>query len=214
MSRAKAKKAALKAETEMINRKRSQISECEKLEDPLSLVPMFKKFNKNGISAEVVSLCKCPEEFEEWAFKLIETNMKAIYEDTWGWNPDSKEAELLDESARFLFAFTNEQPIGFIHYRFEFDNYETSAFIYDIQIEEAFRGKGLGKFLLQAVEFIALKLKLECVMTNVFKNNVQGRGFFKHMHYVVHKTSPAIMDPENEHEYDHEILFKSLTKKQ
>ena len=47
MSRAKAKKAAIKAETEMINRKRNQIAECEKIEDALSLVPMFKKFNKN-----------------------------------------------------------------------------------------------------------------------------------------------------------------------
>ncbi|OHT08978.1 N-alpha-acetyltransferase 40 [Tritrichomonas foetus] len=213
-ARVKAKKAAIRAETELINQKRAQIAECEKLEDPLSLVPMFKKFNKNGLNVDVSALNKCPEEFEEWAFQLIEKNMKAIYEETWGWNPDSKEAELLDESARFLFAYNSEnQPVGFVHYRFEFDNLETKSFIYDIQLEEEFQGKGLGKFLLQAVEFITLKLKLDCVMTTLFKENVKGRGFFKHMHYQVHKTSPALMDPENEHEYDHEILYKPLVKK-
>lgn len=212
-SRGKDKKLARKLETEMINRKRAQIKECESLEDPLSLVPIFQTFNKNGVEAKLISFTKIPEEFENWAFSLIETNMKQIYEDTWGWKPEAKEAELFDESSRFLIAFTNEAPVGFVNYRFEFDNKETSAFIYDIQIEKQYQTKGLGKFILQAVEFIALKLKLDCIMTTVFKENVQGRGFFKHMHYLVHNSSPAIMDPENEHEYDHEILFKSLVKK-
>ena len=213
-SRAKAKKAAIKAETELINRKRAQISDAQKIEDLLSLVPMFKKFNKNGLEADVASLQHCPDEVEEWAFQLIEKNMKDIYDAAWGWNPDSKEAELLDENARFLFAYSKDNlPIGFVHFRFELDNLEASTFIYDIQLEEQFRGKGLGKFLLQAVEFITLKLKFDYVMTTVFKENVKGRGFFKHMHYQVHKTSPAFMDPENEHEYDHEILYKPLVKK-
>lgn len=208
----KARKEERKRETEMLNRKRGQIKESEAIEDLLTLIPIFKEFNKNGIEAEIVSFNKMPDEIIDWALKLVEKNMKKIYEDTWGWNADTKEGELIHESARFLIAFAGGKPIGFIHFRFELENGETSSFIYDIQIEEGFVRKGLGRFLLQAVEFITLKLKLDSVMVSVFKENVAGRAFFHSMKYIQHKTSPVVSDPENAHEYDNEILFKPLVK--
>ena len=214
-TKAKAKRAEIRRQTELINQKRKQIEECNALEDALELVPMFKKFDRNGVKATLVAASRCPEEFEECAFKLIEHNMKQIYENSWGWKPEAKEAELFDESARFIFAFVEEkpQPVGFVHYRFELEKSETSAFIYDIHLEEAYRSKGLGKWMLQAVEFIALKMKLDCVMVTLLKENTVARGFFRHMKYNHHPTSPAVFDPENDMEYDHEILFKSLVKK-
>ncbi|KAH0792511.1 N-alpha-acetyltransferase 40 [Histomonas meleagridis] len=212
-TKAKARKEERKKETEMLNRKRQLIKDCEQIEDLLTLVPMFKEFNKNGINAEIAAFNKFPEGILEWALKLIETNMKTIYENTWGWNPDSKEGELIHESARFLIAFSNKEPIGFIHFRFELENGEASSFIYDIQIEPKYFRKGLGRFLLQAVELITLKQKLDSVMLSIFKENVVGRAFFNSMKYVQHKTSPTVYDPENAHEYDHEILYKSLVKK-
>ena len=214
-SKGKAKRAEIRRQSELLNQKRKQIQDCEEIEDALELVPMFKKFDRNGLKATLVAVKQCPEEFEACAFELIEHNMKQIYENTWGWKPEAKEAELLDESARFIFAFVEEkpEPVGFIHYRFELDRAETSAFIYDIQLEEAYRGKGLGKWLLQSVEFIALKLKLDCVIVTLFKENTIARGFFRHMKYVHHSSSPAVADPENDMDYDHEVLFKSLVKK-
>jgi GNAT superfamily N-acetyltransferase len=214
-TRAKAKKKERQQETNLLNAKRALMNECEQIEDPLALVPMFKSFNKNGISATLVSANKCPEEFEEALFNMIEKHMKGIYENTWGWNPDNKLAELFHDSARFILAFveSSPQPIGFVHYRFELDRAEASAYIGDIHVDEAYQGKGLGKFMLQSVEFIALKLKLDAVRVNLFKINDKGRGFFRRMKYIHHSESPAIVDPENDHEYDHEVLFKSLVKK-
>ena len=75
-TKAKAKRAEIRRQTELINQKRKQIEECNALEDALELVPMFKKFDRNGVKATLVAASRCPEEFEECAFKLIEHNMK------------------------------------------------------------------------------------------------------------------------------------------
>ena len=191
------------------------MKKCSEIEDALDLVPMFKKFNRNGLQVTLVASNRCPEEFEECCFDMVEKNMKTIYENSWGWKPEVKEQELYDEDARFIFAFVEDKPlpIGFLHYRFEMDYLETSALICDFHIEEEYRGKGLGKWMLQAIEFVALKLKLDAIIVQLFKENVQARQFFRHLKYTHHKTSPVVFDPENDHEYDHEILFKSLVKK-
>jgi GNAT superfamily N-acetyltransferase len=214
-SRAKAKKAERLQETNLLNAKRALIEECEGIEDPLEMFPSFKSFNRNGISVTLAAAKQCPEEFEDALLTLVEKNMKVIYENTWGWEPDKKAGELRDPSARFILAFVEETPlpIGFIHYRFELEKTEASAFIYEIHLEAEYCGKGLGRFMLQCLEFIALRLKLDAVIVTLFKLNEQARGFFRHMKYVQHSGSPVIADRENEHEYDHEVLFKSLVKK-
>jgi GNAT superfamily N-acetyltransferase len=214
-TRAKAKKEQIRQETELLNQKRAQMAECEAIEDVLAQAPVFKSFKGRELRATLVAARKCPEEFLDSAFQLVETHMKRIYEDTWGWKPEAKEAELCAEAARFIFAFVEEQPypIAFIHYRFELAKTELSAVIYDVHVGETFQRKGLGKFMLQALEIVSLKLKLDSVEVTLFKANGAGRQFFRKMKYALHPMSPALVDPESEHEYDHEIMFKSLVKK-
>jgi ribosomal protein S18 acetylase RimI-like enzyme len=214
-SRAKLKKEQIRQETELLNKKRIQVQECEAMVDLLTLAPIFKTFNGKAFAANLVSVAKLPDEFEEWAFRIVETHMKDIYEDTWGWKPEAKEAELVEESARFLFAFVQEHPfpIGFIHFRFELTHSELSTVIWDIHVSEAYQRKGLGRFLLQAVEIISLKLKVDSLQVTLLKPNQAGRAFFRKMKYVQHATSPIVFDPENDPDYNHEILWKSLLKK-
>jgi GNAT superfamily N-acetyltransferase len=214
-TRAKTKKEQIRQETELLNRKRAQMAACESIEDVLSEAPFFKSFKGRDLRATLVAARKCPEEFLDSAFQLVETHMKAIYEDTWGWKPEAKEAELSAEAARFIFAFVEEQPypIAFIHYQFELTKAELSSVVYDIHVGEAFQRKGLGKFMLQALEIVSLRLKLDSVQVTLFKANAAGRQFFRKMKYTLHSMSPALVDPESEHEYNHEILFKSLVKK-
>jgi GNAT superfamily N-acetyltransferase len=169
-TRAKQKKAQLRQETETLNKKRQQIAECEALEDAMTIVPMFKKFDRNGIRATLLAMQKCPEELEEFTFNLIETHMKTLYEETWGWEPDEKAAELYEPPARFIFAVPDvdpPEPFGFIHYRFEMDRTETALYINDIHVRDDVMGRGLGRVLLQAVEFLALKLRLDAVIVTV-----------------------------------------------
>jgi GNAT superfamily N-acetyltransferase len=214
-SRAKAKKEQIRQETELLNRKRLQLQECEAIEDLLTRAPFFKKFNGKAFSANLISVKKLPAEFEQWAFRTIETHMKDIYEETWGWKPEIKEAELVEESARFLFAFVEGQPypVGFIHFRFELARSELSTVIWDLHVEETYQRKGLGKFLLQAVEIVSLDLKVDSLQVTLLKPNQAARSFFRKMKYIQHETSPVIIDPENDPDYNHEILFKSLLKK-
>jgi ribosomal protein S18 acetylase RimI-like enzyme len=141
--------------------------------------------------------------------------MRTIYEDTWGWNPDAKRAELQDQSARFLFAFVDDHPypVGFVHFRFELTHADLSTVIWDLHVGDQYQQQGLGKYLLQAVEIISLKLKADAVQVTLLKPNQDARVFFRKMRYVQHESSPVVCDPENDPEYDHEILFKSLVKK-
>jgi GNAT superfamily N-acetyltransferase len=215
-TRAKQKKAQLRQETETLNKKRAQLEECKAIEDAMTIVPMFKKFDRNGIKSTFLSMKKCPEELEEFTFNVIENHLKTLYEETWGWEGDEKAAELYDSSARFLFAVPDvdpPEPFGFVHYRFELDRTETALYIYDIHVRDDVMGKGLGKALLQTLEFLALKLRLDAVIVTILKANTQGMGFFGHMKYVQHASSPSVQDPESAHEYHQEVLYKSLVKK-
>ena len=178
----------------------------------LTLIPSFRHFNRNGHEAELKSYKEIPDAHEPWALQLIEDHMKDIYEASGGWDEEAKEGELYDSTSRFIFAFTQDKPIGFIMFNFDIDGTETSAFILDVHVDQAFRHKGLGRFLVQCVEFIALKSKLDAVLLSLYKENIQGRKFFRAMRYTPHKSSPINTDREAEYEYEYEVLFKPLLK--
>lgn len=57
------------------------VDKANKLSDPLEPFPVFRKFNKNGIEAElyikrVGEICDVTK---EWVFNLTKQNMKAKY---------------------------------------------------------------------------------------------------------------------------------------
>jgi len=211
-SKAKVKRDRIREETQRLNAKRSSLNESCAIENLIELVPIFRQFNKGELKAQIRSFNKIPEEYEDWAFSLVKGNMKKLYEDAFGWNEEAKEADFYHENSRFLIAFYDEHPIGFIHFRFELEGGESSLFIYDFHVEHELQRKGLGKFLVQAVEFMGLKLKFDSIMVSLLKDNVVARAFFRKLQYVQHPTSPIMADPENDHEYHHEILFKQLKK--
>ncbi|KAK8896329.1 N-alpha-acetyltransferase 40 [Tritrichomonas musculus] len=215
MTKAQLRKQKIKEETEMYNAKKKLISDAEAIEDLLADIPMFKNFEKNGLKCTVKSYNSCPEEFKEWVYELTARHMQQYYENSWGWSEKNKKSELFEEHTRYLIATQVEtnRPIGFIHIRFEMEYKETTCYVYELQIEDEFQRRGLGRFLMQAAEFIALKRKMESVMLTVFVDNVGSRAFYKKMNYKLHPSTPVIADRENSAEYSHEILFKPLVKK-
>jgi len=48
-----------------------------------------------------------------------------------------------------------------------------------LQVEQAYRGKGLGKTIMQIVELLTWRLDLDKVILTVFKDNVEGRRLYK-----------------------------------
>ena len=212
MSKGKLKKEKIRQQTEKLNLKRTMLENCEAINDVFVALPSFKHFNKNGFQAELCSYIKMPNNFSEWTFHIMEKNMKSVYEETWGWNEEHKRADLLDPKSRFIYAISDGKPIAFIHYRFELVQDELSAFILSLQVEDQYQRKGLGRFLVQVIEFTALKQKIDSVMVTVFKINKPGHSFFHKMQYVPHHSSPINTDPDNEEDYDQEILYKSLVR--
>ena len=208
----KAKMEASKQQTLELNAKRKLINDTREIPDFISLVPFLSKFNKDDIKATAKSYNKMPEEYIDWAFSLVRKDMKAFYDNSWGWDDEIKAGEFFHEDSRFIIAFYKEHPIGFIHFRMELDEGELSLFIYEMHIEEELQRHGLGKWLLQIVEFIGLKLGYDCTMVSCFKENTAARNFFRKMNYQIHRQSPSIADPENEFNYHHELLYKPLKK--
>ena len=208
-----AKKAAEKAKTELFNQMRRDVSAALENPDLLSLIPMFKTFNKNGIEGTAEYYQKLSPEMLKWALELTDKNMHDYYERTWGWNENKKINELKDREARFIVLKTGETPIGFIHIRFEFEDNLSHVYIYELQIDPKYQRHGLGKFLLQAAELIAMKTGMYCTMLTVLKVNEPAMKFYLKNNYKLDPISPGRADPEYADEYFHEILYKDVKKR-
>jgi GNAT superfamily N-acetyltransferase len=212
-SRARARREKLKEETARVNGKLQLIADAEAIPDLLTEIPMFRQFNRNGLSCTITFHTSCPAEYRDWVFEITERNMKGYYEGSWGWSDKNKRRELFEEHSRYLIACIENRPIGFVHIRFEMEHSAVILYVYELQIEDEFQKKGLGRFLMQAAEFIALKRKMEGVLLTVFKANVGARQFYHKMKYQIHSTSPTIADADDKVESTYEILFKPLVKK-
>ena len=208
----KAKRELIKEQTKILNAKRQLLESTRSVDNLMTLVPFLAKFSKEELKATAKSYNKAPEEYVDWAFGLVTKNMQTFYENAWGWDAEVKESEFYHEDSRFIIAFYKEHPIGFIHFRMELDEGESSLFIYDVHVEEELQRHGLGKWLVQIVEFIGLKLGYDSILVSCLKENTAGRKFFRKMNYALHRQSPAIADPENEFNYHHELLCKMLKK--
>ena len=210
-TKAQLKRQKIKEETELLNAKRRSLKAAVTTVDLMGLVPIFRDFK--GLKLKLESFNEIPHEYESWALGLIEGTMKQAYESAWGWDAAGKHQELVDLNSRYIFAFDGKDPVGFLNFRFELENREVYALIVDIQVEAKYQRQGLGKFMTQCVEFIAMKLGMDSVLVQLLKGNEAGRKFFRKMNYIVHPSSPAIADPDNEMEYDHELLYKKLGRK-
>jgi hypothetical protein len=82
---------------------------------------------------------------------LLSTNMKKLYEESeWGWKEKNKTDEMMDESAWYLVAREAESgsPVAFSHFRYDMDYDDEVLYVYEIQLEQGVRRKGLGRFMM------------------------------------------------------------------
>ncbi|KAK2168379.1 hypothetical protein LSH36_17g06030 [Paralvinella palmiformis] len=125
---------------------------------------------------------------------------------------------MADERAWYLIARDEtDKPVAFVHFRFDVDFDFEVLYCYEIQLIQAVRRKGLGKFLMQILELLAHKAQMKKVMCTVFNNNYASRAFFmEKLRYEVDETSPeetmveALYDEEG---YTYQILCKKTTQK-
>ncbi|XP_014786549.1 N-alpha-acetyltransferase 40 isoform X3 [Octopus bimaculoides] len=171
-----------------ISRLKASIAKVEaanKLEDPLSMLMPFKKFERNGYEAS-----------------------------DWGWSDREKKTEMTEDKAWYLIArdLDSKKPVACVHFRFDLECDDEVLYCYEIQIMPEARRKGLGKFLMQILELLAHKTDMKKVMLTIFKHNPVGRDFFVNkLKYSVDEISPQT--PLFEEEYCYEILSKIMPEK-
>lgn len=184
-------------------------------------VPLKISFLKSPLPSELLSAC----------MNLFETNMGALYKTSqWGLNLKEKREELTHEGARFLIVTiddtenstnglkTEDSLVAFTHFRFEVndDDHPTEEVLYlwEIQVQDAYRRYGLGKRLMTIMEVIGMQLKMKKVMLTVFKNNQAAMDFYcKKLKYGIDDSSPSnCTSSPNEEAADYEIMSKCVNK--
>ena len=151
------------------------------------------------------------EEDKTWMFDLVRDNMKEMYIDArWGWDDGEKKRELLDEAARYIIARDGSgTPVAFAHYRLMVEGYHEVLYVYELQLVEGARRKGLGKRFMQLLELVALRETMKWVMLTVFTGNEAGMAFYTDkMKYVIDEISPSRNDVARE--YTYEIMSKCM----
>ena len=156
------------------------------------------------------------ENVRDWMYALTETNMREMYEQTWGWNSLEKRRELSDQNAKFVLVFTREmkrgeegkeakvalnttdededeeKPVAFAHYRFEVDDDDVaSVYIYELQVEQTMKRSGLGRVLMRACEKIGCALGLKHAALTVLKTNQAARSFYAKIGYEETDHAPV-----------------------
>lgn len=64
-------------------------------------------------------------------------------------------------------------------------------FSYELQIEKEYQRKGLGRFMINAMERIAKFYEMEKLILTVLSNNTNAIDFFKSMGFIADDTSPS-----------------------
>lgn len=170
------------------------VKRANRLADPLAELPSLKVYNKNGLNLELQ--CKKVRDLDsatvDVLFSLLKKNMEKLYQTSdWGWDDKKKLSQMTEPAAWYLIARDESKtPVAFSHFRFDMDYGVDVLYLYELQLEESVRRKGLGKFMSEAIEFIAFKNNLKKVVLTCFKHNPEAMEFYKSMNFTVDCTSP------------------------
>ncbi|XP_025906712.1 N-alpha-acetyltransferase 40 [Nothoprocta perdicaria] len=174
----------------------AKVDAANKLEDPLEAFPVFKRYDRNGLSVSIECTrgSRLDRATVDWAFELTKANMQTLYEQSeWGWKDREKREELTDDRAWYLLARDAAAgPVAFSHFRFDVECGDEVLYCYEVQLESRVRRKGLGKFLLQILQLVANSTQMKKVMLTVFKHNHGAYHFFRDaLQFDVDDSSPG-----------------------
>lgn len=189
------------------------VKKASKMKDPvvsLNCLPALQ--NRKTLDGETISFemhwaTHLDDEKNKWIFDLFEDNMRSMYSKSqWGWDPESKKAELEATTARYIIARNSKgEKVGYTHYRFDVDFDFPVVYCYEIQVVESYQKKGIGTLLIHTLETLAKKTAMQKVMATVFAYNEKSLGFF---HKNGFSTDASCPDPE--HGLDYLILSKVI----
>eukprot|EP00698_Gefionella_okellyi_P025773 TRINITY_DN9548_c0_g1_i1.p1 TRINITY_DN9548_c0_g1~~TRINITY_DN9548_c0_g1_i1.p1 ORF type:complete len:248 (+),score=63.47 TRINITY_DN9548_c0_g1_i1:340-1083(+) len=218
VSKAKEKKLQRQQELAKIQAAKEACKKANEVPDPLALFTPFTTFDRKGLKCRLVSYTgtTLPVLLFDWAYGLLQRNMKDFYERAWGWKDDVKTEEFKNPNARFIIALDDaDKPLAFSSYRFDLERQTEVLYVYEIQLEPEAQRKSLGKHMMQVMELIARKLQMKWIMCTVFKENADAFKFYVSLKYTIDEESPSRVDPDSldadeSDTYSYEIMSKKL----
>mmetsp|Transcript_6133 Transcript_6133/g.25950 ORF Transcript_6133/g.25950 Transcript_6133/m.25950 type:complete len:165 (-) Transcript_6133:2230-2724(-) len=130
------------------------------------------------VGCRVYSRRELDEKTLSWGFSMVELNVKEFYGDFW--SPREKQRELNSKQAQFIFHEDDRgSRDGFASFRFCVEDGEAVLYIYELQVDEKVRGKGIGKHMLKLLEEVAAHMKMSKVMLTVHKSNERAITFYR-----------------------------------
>jgi len=214
-SKAKDKKAEKKALERLAYEKKNALVANVKLansvEDPLANLPKpFSVYNKNGLdlTLETVRAPDVDEKDLAWAFDTTKTTMKPLFDEAYKnnpmmdpdftWKEQEKNTKMREELAWYLIARTSEgTAVAFSHFRFDINNDDEVLFCHELQVEQAFRRKGLGRFMVNVLAMLMIKADMLKMMCTIFKKEKPMVEFFRNaLKFEMDRTSYADTVPE------------------
>jgi len=209
------KKAERKAMAAKRNTRVANVKLANSAEDPLAVLPKpFSVYNKNGLDLKLETT-RAPEVDEKtlvWAFNMVESSMKPLYDashsdDPDGWNGKEKKIEMREVENWYLIARNPEgTAVAFATFRYDMEYDDEVIYCYEIQVEKSFRRKGLGRFMMKLLEMLAIKADMLKLMVTIFKNDKPQVDFFKTA--LKFSKDETNLGDTSEEQFEYEILCR------
>uniref|UniRef100_A0A3B0MS73 N-alpha-acetyltransferase 40 n=1 Tax=Theileria annulata TaxID=5874 RepID=A0A3B0MS73_THEAN len=148
----------------------------------------FKLFKGNSIPTEL---------FNEF-FALTRSNMKHLYNISkfnGGWNDRRKSSEIKYHKTHIIALFSKDSLIGFTSYRFivmrENQDPAPVLYVYELQIKDSYRSRGLGRFFISLLELVARSARCKKLMCTVLTANDRALSFYSEKcRFVADESDP------------------------
>ncbi|XP_038894904.1 N-alpha-acetyltransferase 40 isoform X2 [Benincasa hispida] len=207
--------------------------------DHLSPFPSFRHFNCGGLSLYLQSGHgdKLSYSVKKYIQNLLKINMEGPYGSQWPMEEKVKHREMVSTQAHYIFvheasnanvngmfsksdaektttALNKKDPmVAFVHFRFIIEEMIPVLYVYELQIEPRFQGRGLGTFLMELIELIACKNCMGAVVFTVQKANSKALNFYQSkLRYTISSISPSRVNLLMTIETSYEILCKAFNE--
>lgn len=162
-----------------------------------TLEKALKPLELNGFT--IIRPIDSNEAFIKAALSLTEQNVKAFYDRSTStpWSDADKEAELLCRHQIAIYTTKDDRCAleAFASVAVEAEDLERLEsppvlYLYELQVDEALQGRGLGARLLCAITEVAEKLQLSKIMLTTFVDNEKACRFYRRRGFGEHWSSP------------------------
>lgn len=206
-------KMGKKATRQSIKRGREAIDVANTCVDYCKKCGIPSLFSIKGVDYQVVSHTtgsELPRSRKEEVFSIFKSNMLEAYQLNWGWDAESKWAEMFSERSHYLMILNpNSEIIAFSHFQFVWDDDDDPdipvLYCFEIQVLQKFQRNGIGKYIMEMLECIQKHFGFIKLSLTVFRSNSSAIYFYKQIGFEIDDLDPSNHDMPDE---NYRILSK------